>query len=65
MVNPWYLNQKGFAIIQAERERIHALLEKRRLHREREAEAIRLAIQMGGWTESQIGELVETFKGLA
>jgi hypothetical protein len=36
-----------------------------RAKRQREQEGRELAQQMGGWTESQMGELIEIYKGLA
>ena len=63
-MNSYYLTPESQAIIDSERERIHAKLEQRRAQRKREAKGRALAQQMGGWTESAMGELVEIYKGL-
>ena len=70
MVPTYYLTPESQAIINSERERIHAKLEQRREQRKREAEAKKrepvgraLAQQMGGWTDSAMAELIEIYKG--
>lgn len=62
-----YLNEQGLAIIAAERARIVALNKSRRELRERAerlAQGRALAVQMGGWSESAMGELAEVFAGV-
>lgn len=64
MIPDGYLSPEGLAAINARREQIEASLKAKREQRKREAEGRALAQQMGGWTESAMGELVEIYKGL-
>lgn len=62
-----YLDATGLAAIEAERARIVALNKARRELRERAerlAQGRALAEQMGGWSESAMGELAEVFAGV-
>lgn len=62
-----YLSPAGIAAINARRAEIEKQLEAKRAERKRaelRTEGRALAEQMGGWSESAMGELAECFAGV-